>query len=146
MKKQKKRALIIVAVCLVIAIGAFVADRMLSKSNLVEIKYSEMKKKIDDKDSFIVLFSQTTCSHCMDFKPKLEKVANDTGIKIYYLETDLLSEDEYTDLKKDFSFSGTPTTVFIINGEEKTAASRINGDVTVEKIIAKLKSNGFIDE
>ena len=32
-----------------------------------------------------------------------------------------------------------------INGEEKTAASRINGDASTDKIIKKLKSNGFID-
>ena len=146
MNKHKKRALIIVAACLVIAVGALVADRMLSKSNLVEIKYSEMMQKVDNKESFIVLFSQTTCSHCMDFKPKLERVANKFGIKIYYLETDLLSEDEHAELKKKFSFSGTPTTIFINNGEEKTAANRINGDTSEEKIISKLKRNGFIDE
>ena len=105
-----------------------------------------MMEKVKNKDSFVVLFSQTTCSHCADFKPKLEKVANEFNIKIYYLETDLLDEDTYKELKKNFSFSGTPTTVFITNGEEKTAATRINGDVSREKIISKLKSNGFIDD
>ena len=51
--------------------------------------------------------------------------------------------------KKEFSkyitFDGTPVTVFIKNGEEKTAATRINGSASTEKILAKLKSNGFID-
>jgi hypothetical protein len=61
------------------------------------------------------------------------------------LETDLLSEEKYTELKTMFNFNGTPTTVFVIDGEEKTAANRINGDVSEEKIISKLKSNGFID-
>ena len=146
MKKQKKKAIIIVIICLVILIGAFIGDRILSKSNLVEIKYDKMMEKVNNKDSFIVLFSQTTCTHCAAFKPKLEKVANEFNIKIYYLETDLLDKDTYDELKKSFSFSGTPTTVFIINGEEKTAATRINGDVSREKIINKLKSNGFIDD
>ena len=80
----------------------------------------------------------------MDFKPKLERVANKYKLNIYYLETDLLDKETSKELKTKFSFSGTPTTVFVINGEEKTAATRINGDVSEEKIVSKLKSNGFI--
>ncbi len=146
MKKQKKKALIIIIVCLIILIGTFIGDSILSKSYFEEIKYAEMMKKIDNKDSFVVLFSQTTCSHCMDFKPKLEKVANEFNIHIYYLETDILDAEDLKELKNNFSFSGTPTTIFIVNGEEKSAATRINGDVSREKIISKLKSNGFIDD
>ena len=146
MNKQKKKAIIIIIICLVLLIGGFTFDRILSKSNLEEIKYEKMMEKIDNKESFVILFSQTTCSHCADFKPKLEKVANEFNIKVYYLETDLLDEDTYAKLKQTFNFSGTPTTVFIINGEEKSAATRISGDTSREKIISKLKSNGFIDD
>lgn len=146
MKKQKKKAIIIIIICLILLIGGFIGDRLLSKSNLEEIKYAKMMEKVKNKDSFIVLFSQTTCRHCKDFKPKLEKVANEFDITIYYLETDLLTEEEHNELKKKFSYSGTPTTIFVINGEEKSAATRINGDVSKNKIISKLKSNGFIDD
>ena len=144
MKKAKKRALILGGICLVILVGAVIADLVLSKSYLKEIKYEKLVEKIENKESLVVLFSQTTCTHCMDFKPKLKRVANKYKIEIYYLETDLLDEETYKELKTKFSFSGTPTTVFIIQGEEKTAATRINGDVSEEKIISKLKSNGFI--
>ena len=144
MKKAKKRALILGGICLVILVGAVIADLVLSKSYLKEIKYAELITKIEKRESLVVLFSQTTCTHCMDFKPKLERVANKYKIKIYYLETDLLDEETSKELKTKFSFSGTPTTVFITNGEEKTAATRINGDVSEEKIVSKLKSNGFI--
>ena len=146
MKKQKKKAIILVIICLIVLVGAILADRILGESYLEEIKYDKMMEKLNNKDSFVVLFSQTTCSHCMDFKPKLAKVAKNYKIKIYYLETDLLDSDTTIELKKQFSFSGTPTTIFVINGEEKTAATRINGDFYEEKIINKLKSNGFISE
>ncbi len=146
MKRAKKRILILVVICLVVLVGAVIADKMLDKSYLKEIKYNEVKEKIDNKDSFILLLSQTTCSHCMDFKPKLKSVANKYEVTVYYLETDLLSDDEATELKTYFNFKGTPTTVFVINGEEKTAATRIDGDVSEEKILTKFKSNGFIDE
>ena len=41
MKKQKKKAIILAVICLVILIGAFVGDRILSKSYLQEIKYDK---------------------------------------------------------------------------------------------------------
>lgn len=142
--KSRKRIIILFSVCLVILIGAVIADHFLSKSYLQEVKYKEVMEKIDNKESFVLLLSQTTCSHCMDFKPKLEKVANKYKVNIYYIEVNLFDEDETKEFKSKFSFDGTPTTIFIINGEEKTAANRINGDVSTEKIIIKLKSNGFI--
>lgn len=144
MKKTKKNVIILVIVCLIVLVGAVVADIILGKSYLNEIKYDKVMERVEAKDSFVLLLSQTTCSHCMDFKPKLARVAKNYKVNIYYLETNLLSEDESKKLKEHFNYSGTPTTVFIINGEEKTAANRINGDVSEEKIISKLKSNGFI--
>ena len=145
MNKAKKRAIILAIICVVVLIGAFLADKYLGKEYLTEIKYDEVMNKIEKKENFVLLLSQTTCSHCAAYKPKLSKVANKYKITIYYLETDLLNEDETKTLKKQFSFNGTPTTVFVNDGEEKTAANRINGDVSEEKIISKLKSNGFID-
>ena len=144
MKKSKKKALILGGICLVVLVGAIIADLVLSRSYLKEIKYEQVIEKVENKESFVLLFSQTTCSHCMDYKPKLKRVANRYKIKIYYLETDLLSGEESEELKTHFSFRGTPTTIFVIDGEEKTAATRINGDVSEEKIVSKLKSNGFI--
>lgn len=144
MKKAKKNVIILVIVCLIVLVGAVVADIILGKSYLNEIKYDKVMERVEAKDSFVLLLSQTTCSHCMDFKPKLARVAKNYKVNIYYLETNLLSEDESKKLKEHFNYSGTPTTVFVINGEEKTAANRINGDVSEEKIISKLKSNGFI--
>ena len=144
MNKAKKRGIILGVICLVILIGAFIADSYLGKSYFVEIKYNEVIKKIENKESFVLLLSQTTCSHCAEYKPKLTRVSKKYKVEVFYLETDLLNEEESTELKKHFSFSGTPTTVFVIDGDEKTAATRINGDVSEEKIISKLKSNGFI--
>lgn len=144
MKKVKKRVLILVTVCLVILVGAIVLDKFLSKEYLVEIKYNEVIKKVNNGDTFVLLLSQTTCSHCAEYKPKLSRVAKKYKVTIYYLETDLLKEKEEKEIKKHFNYSGTPTTVFVVDGYEKTAANRINGDASEDKIISKLKSNGYI--
>ncbi len=141
--KFNKKAIIIVAILIFILAG-LIFSGVLENKYLKEIKYDEVINKIDNKESFVLLLSQTTCSHCMEYKPKLAKVAKKYKVLVYYLETDLLDEETYNDLKKHFSFTGTPTTVFVKDGEEKTAATRINGEVSVDKIISKFKSNGFI--
>lgn len=144
MKKVKKKVLALVIVCASILVVAVVADLILGKSYLKEIKFDKMVEKIENKESFVIVFSQTGCEHCLAYKPKIAKVAKKYKLTVYYLETDLLSEKKEKELKKYFNFEGTPTTVFVIKGEEKTAANRIVGEASEEKIIKKLKSNGFI--
>ena len=80
----------------------------------------------------------------MSYKPTVEKVSKNYKLTIYYLETNLMSKKESEKFKKYITYSGTPTTVFIIDGEEKTVANRLDGAVEESKLIEKLKSNGFI--
>ena len=65
---------------------------------------------------------------------------------IQYIDIDRLTQKQSTKIKEVFNYSGTPTTVFVIDGTEETAANRIVGEAKKEKIIAKLKSNGFITD
>ena len=143
----KKKVIILVSICLVALVGAFIADRILGKSYLNEIKYNELIEKLDNKEDMVLLISQTDCTHCISYKPKLEEVANKYKVNVYYIDADLLTEDEYDNLNSRISFatSGTPLTVFLKDGEETTAANRIKGNSSREKIEKKLKSNGFID-
>ena len=146
--KTKEKIIILVGICLMVLLGAVIADRIMAKSYLSEISYDEVIKKLDNKDTFVLLISQTTCSHCAAYKPKLKDVSNEYEIDVYYIDVDLLEEDKYDELNSRLSFatSGTPLTIFLKNGEEKTVATRIKGDSSKEKIIKKLKSNGFISE
>ena len=141
----KKKVIILVIICLIVLVGAIVADRIIGKSYFSEIKYNEVIEKIENDESFIILISQTECNHCISFKPKLEEAANEHKINIYYIDVDLLSNDENDKLLNYINYDSTPITVFIKNGEETSAATRINGDASMEKIVNKLKSNGFIE-
>ena len=143
--KAKKRATIIVVICLIILIGGFVVDYFLGKSYFKELGYNDVIDKMENKEDFVLLVSQTGCTHCISYKPKLKEVANEHKIYIYYIDVDLLNDEETDNFKKYVSFSSTPTTLFLKKGEELTAANRINGDTSKEKIVKKLKSNGFID-
>ena len=140
MKDKKKKIIVIIASILVVAgliIYCFIHSY---DSNLIEINYNELKEKIDNKEDFVL------CSHCQDYKPKLKKVGYKYKIDIYYIDVDLLNDDELKMFKNTVSFDGsTPITIFFKNGEEKTTATRIEGDVSEEKLINKLKTNGFIE-
>lgn len=143
---KKKKYLLIVSILIVILgiiIGYFIFSM---NDNLVKLNYDEIMEKMNNNESFVLCISRTTCSHCNVYKPKLRKVANKYDIKIYYTDVDKYSKNDLKDFNSKISFDGgTPTTLFIKNGEEKTTATRIEGDVSIEKIIDKLKKNGFID-
>lgn len=143
--KNKKKIYILGVVCLILLIVLLIINAIDNKTYFKELKYKEVIEKIENKESFVLLLSQTTCSHCMDFKPKIENVANKYKLNIYYIETNLLNKDQASKLKTYISYTGTPTTIFILNGQETTVANRLNGSVEEQKIIDKLKSNGFID-
>lgn len=146
--KSKKKIIILFIICFLILLGGIIADTILGMNYFEKITYDEVIEKLDNKDDLVLLISQTTCSHCATYKPKLEDVANEYKIDVYYIDIDLLDEDEYDELNSRLSFaaSGTPLTIFLKNGEETTVANRIKGDSSKDKIIKKLKSNGFISE
>lgn len=142
--KLKNKIIILCVVCLLtIAIVLIINDKS-KVTYFQEIKYKEVLRKIDSKENFVLCISQTTCSHCQAYKPKLSKIAQKYKLEIFYVEVDKLTPEEDKELKQYINYSSTPTTVFITNGEEKTVANRINGDTSSEKIIKKLKNNGFI--
>ena len=146
MKKNNNLIWIIAIVILVLLLAFLIINKAISKGNLVELTYDEFTEKIDNEESFVLCISLTTCSHCATYKPKLESVAKDYGIDLYYIDIDKYSDEEQEEFVKVINFNDTtPTTVFLKNGKETTASNRINGDVSTNRIIDKLKSNDFID-
>ena len=78
----KERVILIICLCLMVVAGAFIADRIISKDHFKMIEYKELVNKIENKEDLIVLISQTTCSHCASYKPKLQEMANKHKIDI----------------------------------------------------------------
>jgi len=151
---MKKKAFLIGIMAVVIAaIGLMIyASVTLNKEEenldqyLVELTIDELQEKINNKDSFILVISQTTCSHCAEYKPRLKKILQEYNIVGYYIEKDTLNEDEESKLSAIASISGTPTTIFIENGEEVSTSSRISGARDNDAIISRLKAMGYISE
>ncbi len=150
-RKNNKIAIIIISIISILSIGGLIyASIVLNKKEqdlskyLVELSYKELKNKLDKKDSFILVITRTDCSHCAVFKPKLKEVLSQNNIIAYEIATDKLSTNEKAEFNDIANISGTPTTIFIVDGEEATTTNRLIGDVTTEKIINKLKSQGYI--
>ena len=144
---KKKNYLIISGIILiVIIIGVIIWYGISAGSkNFIKLNYNEFKEKVDNNDSFVLCVSRTTCSHCNDYKPKLKEVSKKYNIKIYYTEINEFSNSELDYFKDNFGFDGgTPITIFFKDGEEKTTATRIEGDISIERTIDKFKKNGFI--
>lgn len=143
MKNKKNIIIIIIIIGLGIGLGYLLFN---NNDNLIELNYNELESKIENKEDFVVCISRTTCSHCNNYKPKLRNVANKYKINIYYTDIDKYTKTDLEKFNNLISFDGgTPVTIFIKKGEEKTTATRIEGDVSTDKIIDKLKKNGFID-
>lgn len=144
MKNKKNHFGIAIAALIIIICGLFVYNYFI-KSNLIELDVDEVVEKINNKESFVLCISQTTCNHCASYKPKLEKISKNYDIELFFIDIDKYKEEEINEFKKNISFDGsTPVTAFIIEGEEKTASNRIFGDSTYTKIVDKLKKTGFI--
>lgn len=115
-----------------------------NKNYVKEISYNEYKDLLKNKETFILEIMKTDCSACINFKPKLEEVANKYKVEVKYINTDHLNEENYQNLFDDTGITGTPTVIFYDKGIEETKSSRINGSVSTDKIISKFKANGYI--
>lgn len=117
------------------------------KNNLIELSGSELLTKLENKESFILVFTQTGCVHCNDYKPILNRVLIENDIKAYEINiTNLKKEEENIQNKVNeiFNIKESPITVFINDGEEKTTINRINGSTNYTNIKNILKERGFI--
>ncbi len=151
---MKKRLIIIgvIAVITLSILGLLYASSKLNNKtkeedkHLITITFSELKEKINNKDSFILLISQEQCSHCAEYKPIFKKVLAKHNVYAYELKLDKpkLSKKEVAELKDIANTSGTPTTVFIENGEETNTSTRLVGTKTSSEIENRLKALGYI--
>lgn len=115
-------------------------------NHLIELTFSELQEKVANKDSFILVITQTDCSHCAEYKPTLKSVLTDYDIIAYEIDETKLSKEEFATLKDIANTSGTPATVFIEEGEEKSTSTRIIGSKKRDVIIKRLKAMKYIKE
>ena len=142
---KKRKNIIIVSSLILISIIGIVLISSITASNgtLKKINYKELTKKINNKENFVLIVSRTDCSHCMSYKPKVNQIAKDNNLIIYYIDFD--EEKNKDKFLKEYNLDGsTPITLFIKNGKETSLLNRLEGDLEEEKVIERLKKMGFI--
>lgn len=111
-----------------------------------EINYEQLKQKLDNKDTFVLLLGSDTCSACASYEKTMAKVMKDTKVGIFYVNLHNLSEEDYSKIYSKFVVTSTPTTIFIKDGEETSTYNRIIGAAKYEDVIDSLKKHGYIGE
>lgn len=116
-----------------------------SKDNrLIKLSVEELEEKVNNKETFILVITQTTCGHCISYKPTLETVLEETAQIAYEIDIQPLSQEARQRVYKISKVSGTPTTVFIFNGVEQDTSLRLSGSVSRDTLKQRLKDTGYI--
>ena len=141
---MKNKKIIIGIIILIVVVGGIFLIFNKKDNHLITLNKNELKEKIDNKDSFILVISQAGCSHCAEYIPILKEILNDNDIKAYIVDLKAFSKSDRQYLNTIANTSGTPTTLFIEKGEEKATYNRIVGSSNRQNIEAIFKKNGYI--
>lgn len=147
MKKRNNNLFVGVTILLIIIVASLLIIKILNpnKGELIAINYKEFQNKIKNKESFILVVSASTCSHCAEYKPKLIKIAKKNKLNIYYIDYDLETNQDQKEFLDNNNLTGTtPITMFIKKGKQTSVFDRIEGDVSIEKATDRFKKLGFI--
>lgn len=136
------KRLLIYGMCFILILGV-TACSSTSKKSLIEISYEEYQTKIENQESFILYIGSTTCTHCQEFKPRLEDVVAAYDLDVYYLDIYKLDKEQSAYIWDASKINGTPEVMFVENGNIKLFP-RIQGAVSKDIIISKFKSAGYI--
>jgi predicted bacteriocin transport accessory protein len=103
--------------------------------------YDEYEDMVKNNKPFIVVIERTGCSYCQMYMPIMEEVAKEKKIAITYINTDNLTNDEYTKLSTTNKYLkknqwGTPTTLFMVGDR---IVDSIGGYVEKDSVLAFLK-------
>jgi thiol-disulfide isomerase/thioredoxin len=153
MSKKTQNLINLIIVIIVIALVCGGIYYFINKNNNVTqytnvdyISIDKLKEKINNKESFILVISKDDCSHCKAYLPVVNKIGKQYNVTFYDVSQTNLSDENLTYLRNVANISGTPTTVFIQDGEEKTTTNRLVGEVPEYRVIEKLKAMGYINE
>lgn len=149
MKNKKSNLILYFLIAVIVVVGILLVYKLAFKtnenSNLTEITTTELENKINNKDTFVLVISQTGCSHCEQYLPELNRTLKEVNLTAFVVNLTNLSNEEATTLNKYVNVSGTPTTIFYHEGVETTTLNRISGYAPKVKIKERLKSLGYID-
>ena len=119
-----------------------------SNNYLEKLTTTELSKKVENKESFILYVKNHTRNDSKAFTKSLIAVITEYKVKTYYIDIADLKDDKFNIVYNVVDFDKTPTIAFINAGYETDNANRIVGyktdKNTYDVVLAKLKSNNYI--
>lgn len=132
----------------VLLLGLFVGLSFLIKEDPTKEMSSDIQNWLTDtaSDKYVVtVIAQTTCRHCINFKPVINKAHNKNDFTLYWFEADELTNNDYNTLKGTYEldgYSGTPYTFITKNGE---VLAHLSGERDYDALIEFLQENNVIE-
>ncbi len=144
--------IIIGIVCLIISLFLTLSKNIIIDNHIIEINYDSYREIIKKNEYSIIILTSATCQHCKNYKPAVNRVANDYNITVYDLNVNSLSYNEYLEIHdkyialKDSYSNGRPsilipTTIITKNGEE---VDSILNDIGYNGLVSWFKKNDII--
>jgi len=131
-----KRILVIIAILLFTS--------ACSSNYLKSINLNKLTEKIKNEETFI-LYLTNEDEYGVTLRNTLLDVAKENNIKVFYLNTNKLTDEELKTLKENFYFEETNFITFVKKGKENTVLSRISDTyISNDKLEEELKIQEFI--
>lgn len=113
-----------------------------SISNLTVINLDKLEEIFKSEDTKIVFIGSLTCPHCTSIKPKINSLAKELKVDIYYLELSELTSAEQERLytMNDFLSNGTSIPLVMAVKNDEVVDSFV-GDIETSEIESFLKKN-----
>ena len=147
-KENKGFIIVVLSLVLIIVLSLFIEGNTNKNEASSTGSYSsdilEWLEANKGDEPVVTVIAQTTCSHCMNFKPVIQKVQGEYGFKLYWFEADEMSSEDYKTLTGTYdlqSYVGTPHT-FIVKGDKLIAEK--SGETTESNLISFLKEYAVI--
>ena len=148
-KKQIITGLILIVIVVGLCFGIFMLAKLMEEKDssefFIELTGTELKEKVENKESFILVVTRSGCQYCEKYKPIFRETVEEYKVKAYFINTAKFNKDETNFYHSHFNVQTTPQTLFINEGEETTVSNRIVGSAPKYKIVERLESLGYID-
>ncbi len=111
-----------------------------SSKYLEKINLDDLNEKLNNKDSFVIYFYDTTS----DLEVTLTNILEKNNLIGYKIDTSKITNDQKLTLQTKIDYKN-PCIVFILEGKDPSVLSHITDeDVSEERITAALKDMNFI--
>lgn len=141
---MKKMLYVIVFVCTLVLSGCSY-DRDSEPGEVVSIRVDEMAEMIENKETFPILFTQTTCGHCIDFHAMLDTYLLNHNVVLYEVVLDEAPQSKreanLKTIRTTFKdFNETPSLYYVKDGKLEHQVS------TETEIISKDRFDDWVQD